>query len=141
MKRCPECRRDYYDETLLYCLDDGAQLLDGPASENEPATAVLPGDREGSRRESGEELPTKLYGDKQADRAPLDVSPFRRRIYIRAVLVTLIIVAAFLAFRFVPFTGTKQIDSIAVMPFVNESGNAELEYLSDGMTETLIGSL
>ena len=23
MKRCPECRRDYYDDTLLYCLDDG----------------------------------------------------------------------------------------------------------------------
>ena len=27
------------------------------------------------------------------------------------------------------------------MPFVNESGNADFEYLSDGMTETLIGSL
>jgi len=33
------------------------------------------------------------------------------------------------------------INSIAVMPFVNESGNADLEYLSDGMTETLISSL
>ncbi|MCA1622912.1 MAG: protein kinase [Acidobacteria bacterium] len=36
---------------------------------------------------------------------------------------------------------TKQIESIAVMPFINESGNADTEYLSDGMTETLIGSL
>ena len=27
MKRCPECRRDYQDETLLYCLDDGNALL------------------------------------------------------------------------------------------------------------------
>jgi TolB-like protein len=36
---------------------------------------------------------------------------------------------------------TAQIESIAVMPFVNESGNAEIEYLSDGMTETLISSL
>jgi TolB-like protein/Tfp pilus assembly protein PilF len=35
----------------------------------------------------------------------------------------------------------KQINSIAVMPFVNESGNADVEYLSDGMTETLISSL
>jgi len=33
------------------------------------------------------------------------------------------------------------ISSIAVMPFVNRSGNADVEYLSDGMTETLINSL
>jgi serine/threonine protein kinase/Tfp pilus assembly protein PilF len=33
------------------------------------------------------------------------------------------------------------IKSIAVMPFVNDNGNADVEYLSDGMTETLIGSL
>ncbi|PWT94519.1 MAG: hypothetical protein C5B55_02580 [Blastocatellia bacterium] len=33
------------------------------------------------------------------------------------------------------------INSIAVMPFVNGPGNADVEYLSDGMTETLISSL
>jgi len=31
--------------------------------------------------------------------------------------------------------------SIAVLPFKNESGNSELEYLSDGMTDSLINSL
>lgn len=41
MKRCPECRRDYTDDTLLYCLDDGSALLDGPGSGDEPATAIL----------------------------------------------------------------------------------------------------
>ncbi|PYS97820.1 MAG: hypothetical protein DMF63_18550, partial [Acidobacteria bacterium] len=41
MKRCPQCRRDYTDETLNFCLDDGAQLLDGPSS-LDPATSVLP---------------------------------------------------------------------------------------------------
>src|SRR5262249_16072583 len=32
-------------------------------------------------------------------------------------------------------------ETIAVMPFVNASGSADLEYLSDGMTETLIINL
>ena len=44
MKRCPECGRDYYDDTLLYCLDDGNALLEGPATASggdEPATAIL----------------------------------------------------------------------------------------------------
>jgi serine/threonine-protein kinase len=45
-------------------------------------------------------------------------------------------------FAFVSRGGSaKQLSSIAVMPFVNESGNADVEYLSDGMTETLIKSL
>jgi Tol biopolymer transport system component len=42
MKRCPECRRDYYDDTLIYCLDDGNLLLEGPASV-EQSTIILPG--------------------------------------------------------------------------------------------------
>ena len=43
MKRCPECRRDYYDDTLLYCLDDGNALLEGPAVPvSDLATLVMP---------------------------------------------------------------------------------------------------
>lgn len=48
MKRCPECRRDYYDETLLYCLDDGNQLLEGPTTFGEAVTAVFPHDGQGA---------------------------------------------------------------------------------------------
>ena len=43
MKRCPECRKDYLDDSLLYCLDDGAQLVQGSVTD-EPATAILSGD-------------------------------------------------------------------------------------------------
>ena len=41
MKRCPECRRDYYDDSLLYCLDDGVALLEGPGSMDDVKTAIL----------------------------------------------------------------------------------------------------
>jgi len=59
---------------------------------------------------------------------------------IGVLLVGVILTAGY--FTFVSRGGsTKQIGSIAVMPFVNESGNADVEYLSDGMTETLINSL
>ena len=56
MKRCPECRRDYYDDSLLYCLDDGSALLEGPISEEERTTAILPGvpGRRSQRSDKGE---------------------------------------------------------------------------------------
>ena len=43
MKRCPECRKDYLDDSLLYCLDDGAVLVQGSLTDD-PATAILSGD-------------------------------------------------------------------------------------------------
>jgi serine/threonine protein kinase/tetratricopeptide (TPR) repeat protein len=36
---------------------------------------------------------------------------------------------------------TAQIDSIAVLPFTNGGGDANTDYLSDGITESLIGNL
>ena len=60
--------------------------------------------------------------------------------YLTAFLLMLVLaVSGFVGYKY--FTPTDYIESIAVMPFVNESGNSDTEYLSDGMTETLIGSL
>ena len=39
MKRCPQCGREY-DVTMSYCLDDGAELLYGPAFD-EPKTEMF----------------------------------------------------------------------------------------------------
>src|SRR5687768_3583819 len=40
MKKCPECGREY-DNSMSFCLDDGVELLYGPASTDEPATAIF----------------------------------------------------------------------------------------------------
>jgi Tol biopolymer transport system component len=46
MKRCPKCRRDYFDDSLLYCLDDGSALVEGPASSDQK-TMILGGKEPG----------------------------------------------------------------------------------------------
>jgi TolB-like protein/Tfp pilus assembly protein PilF len=59
--------------------------------------------------------------------------------WLFGLLSLIVFVGGFFGYKY--FTPNKQIESIAVMPFVNESGNQDVEYLSDGMTETLINSL
>lgn len=144
MKRCPQCRRDYFDETLLYCLDDGAHLLDGPASD-EPATAILP---ESKLPSEAKTLHRSDVSGKQSKGNPDRIvgnwkqGLYRQRKWILAILVlALLLPAGFLAYRFYPNSGRSQIQSIAIMPFVNNGGNSDVEYLSDGLTERLIASL
>ncbi|MDH3528896.1 MAG: protein kinase [Acidobacteriota bacterium] len=60
--------------------------------------------------------------------------------WLFGLLGLIFLTVGFLSYNYF-ISGSNQIDSIAVMPFVNESGNEDVEYLSDGMTETLISSL
>lgn len=141
MKRCPECRRDYYDETLLYCLDDGSALLEGPSSFDEPATAIFSDVSSKGLSESETGVigrATLETGDQNAASSAAS----RPRLIIAASLGVLLVTAlGFGIYWFLDRGSDKQIDSIAVLPFVNEGGNPELEYLSDGISESLINSL
>src|SRR5262245_57026553 len=141
MKRCPQCGRDYNDDSLSFCLDDGAELLFGPGIPDEPATAILhdtsPPIEAATRPQIHTTAPTEVF--------PLDSAKeqrstrFDKRLVLAPVALAVIVLGGFFGYRYLGTT--TQVDSIAVMPFANESANQDVEYLSDGMTETLIKSL
>jgi TolB-like protein/DNA-binding winged helix-turn-helix (wHTH) protein/Tfp pilus assembly protein PilF len=67
----------------------------------------------------------------------------RLKLLFGAAALLLLLVAGFLVYRKTGPGGTKQpaINSLAVLPLKNLSGDASQDYLADGMTEALIGTL
>ena len=148
MKRCPECRRDYLDVTLIYCLDDGSALLDGPASgsgmRDEPATAIFhstdpPGETATRRQIETTAEPQRQESETWKVQRP--AAGQAAKPLVGVAIGVLLLVGGYFGARYFMTSNSGQIESIAVMPFVNESGVADVEYLSDGMTETLINIL
>ena len=65
----------------------------------------------------------------------------KRRSHVLLVGVAALAVAVALFSYWYFSRPTSAIDSVAVLPFVNAGGDADTEYLSDGLTESLINSL
>jgi TolB-like protein/Tfp pilus assembly protein PilF len=153
MKRCPQCNRVEPDNTLAFCRFDGAALVieygsisedtgtvrfAAPSVATETPTSVLPQ----QLTNPSVVAPTTVLPSQPITTNTRQLRDSNRSLWI-AVLGLLVIVGL-VAGVYVYWSRSKKttaIQSIAVMPFVNASGNSELDYLSDGVTETLIQTL
>jgi len=136
MKRCPQCAREY-DNTMSFCLDDGAELLYGPASMDEPTTAIL------DSTAAIDEAPTRAQfhtTDQTGLATGIEDGAINPRGFDKRLIIfpTLVIIAAvgFFGYRYFASPTSQRINSIAVLPFQNT--NSDADYLSDGLTDSLI---
>jgi TolB-like protein len=134
MKQCPDCKRLYNDKSLNFCLEDGERLLDEWVA-TEAETRVL---------KNGADRPENATVEFEAEKTNEDgrTGNYSKQTYVLLItLVAAISVASYLVYRNFGSSSNRRISAVAIMPFVNGSGNPDLEYLSDGITETLISTL
>ena len=160
MKRCPQCNRVETDEALKFCRVDGATLVsDSSALPSETGTVRLgsgiapteietsilphaPSQATDANISRATAATTVLPPQPGVTTGKLNKTKWTRNLLIAfAALVVLAIGIAWFSSLYLSRTNSGVIQSIAVMPFVNEGGNADLEYLSDGITDTLISTL
>jgi len=151
MKRCPQCNRVESEETLTFCRVDGTPLVreSGAVSDSvgtvkfghvptadETETRILPTDEILTR-------PTAPTTGLDARRASggtqeLNKPKSHKGVVIAIAAVIAVALAASAYYYLSQGKDHKAIESIAVMPFENKSSDADTDYLSDGLAESLI---
>src|SRR5688572_2041089 len=101
MKCCPKCRRDYYDETLFYCLEDGVALVQGPVVVDEPATAILHSTAApGEAAKRAQIHTTEKTASFPSETTEVPKSAFDKRLLLAPFLLAIIVVTGFFGYRY-----------------------------------------
>jgi len=114
MKLCPNCRRIYEDERLKFCRHDGTLLIKASADFSEDGTRLF-------GVSESQELQTEslIHITDSDDPTTFLTMPLKKRRPSKS----------------------KIIDSLAVLPFANESKDSNAEYLSEGIADCIINML
>lgn len=139
MKRCPQCNRAEPNDTLAFCRADGTPLVaDSQSIGNEANTARF-GSATSEARTGILPHNTNAVDDRGTDQKLVARTPsWKLLIGVGALVVVAIMVAGGVAYMSSKDKRNRPIESVAVLPFENRSGNSESEYLSDGLAESLI---
>jgi TolB-like protein/Flp pilus assembly protein TadD len=156
MKRCPACKRIESDDALTFCRADGTPLVSDlgsantdagtvkfasapAASELETAVLLSHATDAGVSRSTG---PTTVLDRRQTISRTRELSRSKRtKAFAFAVAILSIAVIVLFTFFYLSRKNNAAIQSVAVLPFINTSGDPNMDYLSDGLTESVIYNL
>ena len=154
MKHCPTCKRVESDDALAYCRVDGTTLVSDSLSSGDNAgtamfvpgavsseieTNILPNTKDTSIDRNTAATTALPAQPNQSSTRKLS-KPKQRRFGVALIALTLVVmgVAGYLYSR---KPENVAIGSIAVLPFVNQNNDPNVDYLADGIPESIINSL
>lgn len=154
MKRCPTCNRVETDDALAFCRVDGSLLIVPSGAVSADARTMKFGSTTISAESDTSILTyttkgvvspatpaTTVLDAQRSSYATQKSSKSKFRSPAAAIAVARVIALGIFAYLYFSRNTNTAIDSVAVLPFQNASGDPNMDYLSDGVTESIINSL